>query len=114
MGALRDPLRELDPPALVVWVPTTSTSRGARPDRQRESFPSAQVNSRGLAPLAVSRNPARVAEHVIPFLREQVRASQPLLRRPGRIDDPHSSVERSGPRSTGPDSQAIVAGGGLR
>ena len=76
MGALRDPLRELDRPALVVWGTDDVYIPWRQADRQRESFPSARVQLlEGLGHWPFLEDPARVAEHVIPFLREQVRSS---------------------------------------
>ena len=78
MGALRDPLHELDRPALVVWGTDDVYIPWRQADRQRESFPSARVQLlEGLGHWPFLEDPARVAEHVIPFLREQVRVSQP-------------------------------------
>jgi len=78
MGALRDPLRELDRPALVVWGTDDVYIPWRQADRQREAFPSARVQLlEGLGHWPFLEDPARVAEHVIPFLREQVRVSEP-------------------------------------
>jgi pimeloyl-ACP methyl ester carboxylesterase len=76
MGALRDPLRELDRPALVVWGTDDAYIPWQQAARQRESFPSADVKLlEGLGHWPFLEDPARVAEHVIPFLRERVGAS---------------------------------------
>ncbi len=76
MGALRDPLRELDRPALVVWGTDDAYIPFKQAERQRESFPSADVKLlEGLGHWPFLEDPARVAEHVIPFLRERVGAS---------------------------------------
>jgi pimeloyl-ACP methyl ester carboxylesterase len=78
MGALRDPLRELDRPALVVWGTDDVYIPWQQADRQRESFPSARIELlEGLGHWPFVEDPARVAEVVIPFLREQVRAASP-------------------------------------
>jgi pimeloyl-ACP methyl ester carboxylesterase len=76
MGALRDPLRELDRPALVVWGTDDVYIPWQQADRQRESFPSARIELlEGLGHWPFAEDPVRVAEVVIPFLREQVRAA---------------------------------------
>jgi pimeloyl-ACP methyl ester carboxylesterase len=78
MGALRQPLRELDRPALVVWGAEDVYIPWQQADRQRESFPSAKIELlEGLGHWPYLEDPARVAEHVIPFLREQVAARKP-------------------------------------
>jgi pimeloyl-ACP methyl ester carboxylesterase len=78
MGALREPMRELDRPALVVWGTDDVYIPWKQADRQRESFPSARVELlEGLGHWPFLEDPARVAEHVIPFLREQVGAGNP-------------------------------------
>jgi pimeloyl-ACP methyl ester carboxylesterase len=75
MGALRDPLRKLDRPALVVWGTDDVYIRWEQADRQLESFPSAQVQLlEGLGHWPFLEDPSRVAEVVIPFLREQTGA----------------------------------------
>ena len=74
LGALRAPLHELDRPALVVWGTTDAYIPWQQADRQRESFPSAHVELlEGLGHWPFIEDPARVAEVVIPFLREQIR-----------------------------------------
>jgi pimeloyl-ACP methyl ester carboxylesterase len=76
MGALRDPLRALDRPALVVWGTADAYIPWKQAERQRESFPSAEVELlEGLGHWPFLEDPARVAEHVIPFLRRQVGAA---------------------------------------
>lgn len=75
MGALRDPLRELDRPALVVWGTEDAYISWEQAGRQPESFPSARVELlEGLGHWPFLEDPARVAEQVIPFLRQQVGA----------------------------------------
>jgi pimeloyl-ACP methyl ester carboxylesterase len=77
-AALRDPLRELDRPALVVWGTDDAYIPFNQADRQRESFPSAKVQLlEGLGHWPFLEDPAWVAEQVIPFLREQVAARTP-------------------------------------
>ncbi len=74
-GRLRDPMRALDPPTLVVWGTTDAYIPWQQAERQRESFPSARIELlEGLGHWPFLEDPARVAEVVIPFLREQVRA----------------------------------------
>jgi pimeloyl-ACP methyl ester carboxylesterase len=76
MGALRDPLRALERPALVVWGTEDAYIPWKQAERQRESFPSAEVALlEGLGHWPFLEDPARVAEHVIPFLRRQVGAA---------------------------------------
>ncbi len=78
MGALRDPLRELDRPALVVWGTEDVYIPWQQAGRQLESFPSARIQLlEGLGHWPFLEDPARVAEHVIPFLREQLGRSDP-------------------------------------
>lgn len=77
MGALGTPLRELDRPALVVWGTADAYIPWAQAARQRESFPSARIELlEGLGHWPFLEDPARVSEVVIPFLREQVRATE--------------------------------------
>ncbi len=78
MGALRDPLRELDRPALVVWGTDDVYIPWRQADRQPESFPSATIHLlEGLGHWPFLEDPAHVAELVIPFLRGQLRARTP-------------------------------------
>lgn len=79
MGALREPVRALDRPALVVWGTDDVYIPWQQADRQRESFPSASIELlEGLGHWPFLEDPARVAELVIPFLREQVSVSEPI------------------------------------
>jgi pimeloyl-ACP methyl ester carboxylesterase len=72
MGALRDPLRELNPPTLVVFGVTDPYIPWQQAERQRESFPSARVELlEGLGHWPFLEDPGRVAEAVMPFLRDQ-------------------------------------------
>jgi len=83
MGALRDPLRVLNRPALVVWGTGDVYIPWRQAQRQLESFPSATVQLlEGLGHWPFLEDPARVAEHVIPFLRGQVQAAVPADRTP--------------------------------
>jgi pimeloyl-ACP methyl ester carboxylesterase len=78
MGALSEPLRELDRPTLVVWGTEDVYIPWQQADRQRESFPSARIELlEGLGHWPFLEDPARVAELVIPFLRDQLHASTP-------------------------------------
>ncbi len=73
MGALRDSLRTLDRPALVAWGTGDAYIPWQQAERQRESFPSARIELlEGLGHWPFLEDPARVAEVVIPFLREQL------------------------------------------
>jgi pimeloyl-ACP methyl ester carboxylesterase len=75
MGALREPLRELDRPALVIWGTSDAYIPWGQAGRQRESFPSARVHLlEGLGHWPFLEDPVRVSEVVLPFLREQVAA----------------------------------------
>jgi pimeloyl-ACP methyl ester carboxylesterase len=78
MGALREPLRELDRPTLVAWGTEDVYIPWQQAERQRESFPSARIELlEGLGHWPFLEDPARVAELVIPFLRDQLHASTP-------------------------------------
>jgi pimeloyl-ACP methyl ester carboxylesterase len=78
MGALRVPLRELDRPALVVWGTDDVYIPWQQAERQRESFPSARIELlEGLGHWPFLEDPGHVAEVVIPFLREHLRARTP-------------------------------------
>ncbi|HEX3834484.1 MAG TPA: alpha/beta hydrolase [Solirubrobacteraceae bacterium] len=71
MGSLRDPLRALDRPALVVWGTDDAYIPWQQAERQRESFPSARIELlEGLGHWPFLEDPGRVSELVIPFLRE--------------------------------------------
>ncbi|MEA2213643.1 MAG: hypothetical protein QOF83_3591 [Solirubrobacteraceae bacterium] len=73
MGALRDRLRPLDRPALVVFGVGDAYIPWQQAERQRESFPSARIELLdGLGHWPFLEDPGRVAELVIPFLLEQV------------------------------------------
>lgn len=75
MGSLRDSLRVLDRPALVVFGTGDVYIPWQQAERQRESFPSARIELlEGLGHWPFLEDPARVAEVVIPFLREQAGA----------------------------------------
>lgn len=76
MGTLRDPLRALDRPALVVWGTGDAYIPWQQAERQRESFPSARIELlEGLGHWPFLEDPGRVNEQVIPFLREVTAAS---------------------------------------
>jgi pimeloyl-ACP methyl ester carboxylesterase len=76
MGTLRDPLRALDRPALVVWGTGDAYIPWQQAERQLESFPSARIELlEGLGHWPFLEDPGRVNEHVIPFLREVTTAS---------------------------------------
>jgi pimeloyl-ACP methyl ester carboxylesterase len=78
LSALREPLRELNRPALVIWGSHDAYLPWEQADRQRESFPSARIELlEGLGHWPFLEDPARVAELVIPFLREQVPTTSP-------------------------------------
>lgn len=67
-------LRALDRPALVLWGSDDPYLPWRFADRQREAFPSAHVEVLdGLGHWPFHEDPPQIAEHVIPFLRAQVR-----------------------------------------
>jgi pimeloyl-ACP methyl ester carboxylesterase len=78
-GALETPLptmRQLDPPALVVWGRHDPYLHVKHAERQRQAFPSAEVavlDGSGHWPFA--DNPEGVAALVVPFLRRQIDAA---------------------------------------
>jgi pimeloyl-ACP methyl ester carboxylesterase len=72
MGSLREALRPLDRPALVLWGTDDPYIPWEQAERQRESFPSARVELlEGLSHWPFLEDPGRVEELVLPFLREQ-------------------------------------------
>jgi pimeloyl-ACP methyl ester carboxylesterase len=74
-SGLQSRLRALDLPALVVWGVGDAYIPWQQAERQRETFPSARVELLdGLGHWPFVEDPARVAELVVPFLREQVGA----------------------------------------
>lgn len=76
MGTLRDPLRALDRPALVVWGTGDAYIPRQQAERQLGSFPSARIELlEGLGHWPFLEDPGRVNEHVVPFLREVTTAS---------------------------------------
>jgi pimeloyl-ACP methyl ester carboxylesterase len=76
MGSLRDRLRPLDRPALVLWGTGDAYIPWQQAERQPESFPSARIELlEGLGHWPFLEDPARVNESVIPFLREVTAAS---------------------------------------
>jgi pimeloyl-ACP methyl ester carboxylesterase len=77
MGSLRDPLRALDRPALVVWGTGDAYIPWQQAERQRESFPSARIALlEGLGHWPFLEDPGRVNEQVVPFLREVTAAGE--------------------------------------
>jgi len=72
LGSVRDAMRVLDRPALAIWGTDDAYIPWEQADRQRESFPSAQVELlEGLGHWPFLEDPTRVSELVIPFLRAQ-------------------------------------------
>lgn len=70
-------LRELNRPALVLWGTEDGYLPARFAERQRDAFPDARVELLdGLGHWPFLEEPDRVAELVIPFLREQVSAAQ--------------------------------------
>jgi pimeloyl-ACP methyl ester carboxylesterase len=78
LGAVRERLRKLDRPALVVWGTGDAYLPWKQAERQREAFPSARIELlEGLGHWPFLEDPGRIAELVIPFLREQTGAARP-------------------------------------
>lgn len=76
--ALVEPLRALDRPALVIWGDDDAYVPPEQADRQRQSFPSAEVHHlEGHGHWPFLEDPDRVADLVVPFLRAQL-APEPL------------------------------------
>jgi pimeloyl-ACP methyl ester carboxylesterase len=68
-------LRALDRPALVLWPTRDPYLPVEQAERQRQAFPSARMAFLdGYGHWAFKEDPGMVASHVIPFLREQLRA----------------------------------------
>lgn len=73
MEPLTAPLRELDPDTLVVWGDADAYLPAVQAARQREVFPRAQIEMLpGVGHWAWLEQPGRVAELVVPFLRDRV------------------------------------------
>ena len=76
LGAHVDDMRTLDRPALVVWGTQDPYLPVILATRQREAFPSARVELiEGGGHWVIREDPEAVASLVVPFLRNQVRAS---------------------------------------
>ena len=75
---LAAPLRERDPEALVVWGDADAYLPAVQAQRQREVFSRARIEILpGVGHWAWLEQPGRVADLVVPFLRERVgRAAQ--------------------------------------
>jgi pimeloyl-ACP methyl ester carboxylesterase len=87
-----DALREHDRPALVMWGTDDAYLPWRFAERQREAFPSAQIELlEGLGHWPFHEDPAQVAELLLPFLRAQIGA-QP-------IRSASSTMIPSGPRT---------------
>ena len=66
-------LRQLDRPALVIWGTQDTYVPSEQAERQRQAFPSAQVELlEGHGHWVMLEDPGRVASLVIPFLRRQL------------------------------------------
>ena len=73
MDALVQPLRQRDLDALVVWGDLDAYIPVAQADRQRSAFPRARIEIMpGVGHWAWLEQPEKVAEFVVPFLRERV------------------------------------------
>jgi len=76
MDALVEPLRQRDPDALVVFGADDVYIPAEQAERQRRVFPRVRVETLpGVGHWAWLEQPDRVAEFVVPFLRERVGAS---------------------------------------
>lgn len=74
-SGLQSRLRPLDLPALVMWGVDDAYIPWQQAERQRETFPAAQIELLdGLGHWPFVEDPGRVAELLMPFLREQVGA----------------------------------------
>jgi pimeloyl-ACP methyl ester carboxylesterase len=74
MGAIATDLRRLDRPALVIWGARNRFVPVEQAERQRQSFPSANVVVLDdCGHYAQLEKPRQVADHVLPFLRKQLR-----------------------------------------
>lgn len=73
LASRSEPMRAIDPPALVVWGATDSYIPRDMPERQRRSFPSARIEYlEDLGHWCFLEDPERVAALVVPFLRGQL------------------------------------------
>lgn len=73
MGLLAPDLRALDRPAIVLWGARNRFVPAVQAERQRESFPRAEVVILdGLGHYAHLEAPERIEERVVPFLRAQL------------------------------------------
>ena len=73
IAAPADALRALDRPALVVWGTADPYLPREQAERQRVAFPSARVELlEGHSHWVFREDPQRVADLVVPFLREQI------------------------------------------
>jgi pimeloyl-ACP methyl ester carboxylesterase len=79
LASRSEPMRALDPPALVVWGADDAYIPREMADRQRLSFPSVHIELlEGLGHWCFLEDPERVASAVVPFLREQVGGHAPV------------------------------------
>ncbi|WP_026911705.1 alpha/beta fold hydrolase [Patulibacter minatonensis] len=77
MGRDREALRAIDPPVLVVWGTDDRYLPTVQADRQVETFPSVRVEKlEGRGHWAYLEDPEAVAAHVLPFLAQQVAATE--------------------------------------
>jgi pimeloyl-ACP methyl ester carboxylesterase len=73
LASRSEPMRAIDPPALVVWGAADAYIPRDMAERQRRSFPSARIEYlEDLGHWCFLEAPRRVAAVVIPFLREQL------------------------------------------
>jgi len=76
LGLLREPLRALDPPTLVIWGLEDPAVPVVQAERQRETFPHAEVHvleESGHWPML--DDPDRFSAALLPFLRRQLGAA---------------------------------------
>ncbi len=77
LGACKEAMRALDRPALVLWGTADAYIPAEQAERQREAFPSARIELlEGLGHWPFLEDPGRVADLIVPFLREQFGARQ--------------------------------------
>lgn len=85
LASRSEPMRVINPPALVVWGAADAYIPRAMAERQRRSFPSARIEYlEDLGHWCFLENPELVAALVVPFLREQ------LNQQPTRTTRPHA------------------------
>jgi pimeloyl-ACP methyl ester carboxylesterase len=83
LASRSQPMRNIDPPALVVWGATDAYVPRDMAQRQRRSFPSARIEYlEDLGHWCFLEDPERVAALVVPFLRKQANQQPAPATRP--------------------------------